>query len=373
MRGRKVLIYRLGSLGDTVVALPSLHLIARAFPDAKRRVLTNFPVSGKEAPLEAVIGGSGLVHGYFRYPVGSRNPKELWSLRQPLSQWSPDVLVYLAEPRGSVTVYRDALFFRSCGIRHMIGVPYSRDQREHRKLNGVDWFESEAQRLARCISELGSIDLADSGSWDLHLNEAEVLVADGLLWAERPAYITVSVGAKVEVKDWGEINWANLLARISGRYPELGLVLVGTSEERTRSGLVALNWNGPKLNLCGLAPPRISAAVLKRSIQFVGHDGGPMHLAAAMGVPCVAIFSARKKPGEWFPAGTRHHVIYHQTDCFGCGLNQCIKQKKKCITTISVQEVFDAVCEKLDETLLPKINKRRPGERDNQTVFQSTR
>ena len=51
MSDRKVLIYRLGSLGDTVVALPSLHLIARAFPDAERRVLTNFPVSGKEAPI----------------------------------------------------------------------------------------------------------------------------------------------------------------------------------------------------------------------------------------------------------------------------------------------------------------------------------
>jgi len=240
------------------------------------------------------------------------------------------------------------LFFRSCGIRDLIGVPYSRDQQEHRKLNGLDWFESEAHRLARCINELGSIDLADSGSWDLHLNEAEVRAADGLLWVGLPAYMAVSVSSKVEVKDWGEINWANLLTRISGSYPELGLVLVGTSEERARSGRVAANWNGPKLNLCGLTPPRITAAVLMRSILFVGHDGGPMHLAAATGVPCVAIFSARTKPGEWFPAGTGHHVIYHQTDCYGCRLDQCDKHKKKCIMTISVDEVFEAVCGRLD-------------------------
>ena len=82
MSDRKVLIYRLGSLGDTVVALPSLHIVACAFPDAERRVLTNFPMSGKEAPFEAVIGGTGLVHGYFRYPVGFRNPQELWTLRK---------------------------------------------------------------------------------------------------------------------------------------------------------------------------------------------------------------------------------------------------------------------------------------------------
>ena len=38
-------MYRLGSLGDMLVALPSLHLVARAFPEAERRMLTNFPVT----------------------------------------------------------------------------------------------------------------------------------------------------------------------------------------------------------------------------------------------------------------------------------------------------------------------------------------
>lgn len=345
---RKILIYRLGSLGDTVVALPSLHLVAHAFPDAERRVLTNFPASAKEAPLEAVIGGSGLVHGYFRYPIGSRSPKALWTLRQAIRRWSPDVLVYLAEPRGSFTAYRDALFFRSCGIRDLIGVPYSKDQQEHRGLAGVARFESEAHRLARCISNLGSIDLGDSGSWDLHLNAAEERAAEELLWKEMPQFVAVSVGTKVEVNDWGEINWASLLSRVSARIPELGLVLVGASDERDKSDLVGTKWNGPKINLCGLAPPRVSAAVLKRSILFMGHDSGPMHLAAATGVPCVAIFSARNKPGVWFPVGTGHHVIYHHTECYGCELNRCMKHKKKCIENISIQEVFDAVCQKLD-------------------------
>ncbi len=44
---RRVLIYRLGSLGDTLIALPALKLVARAFPDAERRLLTNFPVNVK--------------------------------------------------------------------------------------------------------------------------------------------------------------------------------------------------------------------------------------------------------------------------------------------------------------------------------------
>lgn len=261
----------------------------------------------------------------------------------------------MAEARGSIKAYRDALFFRSCGIRNLIGIPYSGDRQELRKLDGEARFESEAHRLARCISELGHIDLEDPGSWDLRLNQAEERAADELLGAEMPAFVAVSVGTKVEVKDWGEINWASLLSKVSSLYPELGLVLVGALDERARSDLVAVNWNGPKINICGLVPPRISAAVLKRSVLFVGHDSGPMHLAAAKEVRCVAIFSARNKPGAWFPIGTGHHVIYHQTDCYGCGLSRCIKHKKKCMETISVQEVFDAFCQKFEERRVPKF------------------
>ncbi|MFM8990095.1 MAG: hypothetical protein ACKOUS_10790, partial [Alphaproteobacteria bacterium] len=60
---RRVLVFRLGSLGDTVVALPSFHRVARAFPRAERRVLTNVPRSARETDLDAVLGGTDLVHG----------------------------------------------------------------------------------------------------------------------------------------------------------------------------------------------------------------------------------------------------------------------------------------------------------------------
>ena len=53
---KRVLIYRLGSLGDTLVALPALHLVARAFPDAERRMLTNFPVKVKALRRRRSLG-----------------------------------------------------------------------------------------------------------------------------------------------------------------------------------------------------------------------------------------------------------------------------------------------------------------------------
>ena len=54
---KTVLIFRLGSLGDTVVALPCFHKIAKSFPEARRIVLTNVPVASNAAPLLQVLDG----------------------------------------------------------------------------------------------------------------------------------------------------------------------------------------------------------------------------------------------------------------------------------------------------------------------------
>ncbi|MEO6910483.1 MAG: glycosyltransferase family 9 protein, partial [Edaphobacter sp.] len=120
---KRVLIYRLGSLGDTLVALPALHLIARAFPHADRRMLTNFPVNVKAPAAAAVLGDNGLVDSYFRYAVGTRSPRELLSLWWQLVRWRPEVLIYLSASRGVAVARRDAAFFRLCGIRRLVGIP----------------------------------------------------------------------------------------------------------------------------------------------------------------------------------------------------------------------------------------------------------
>ena len=51
---KRVLIHRLGSLGDTLITLPVFHLLNRLWPDAAKRVLTNFPVQSKAPPLQTV-------------------------------------------------------------------------------------------------------------------------------------------------------------------------------------------------------------------------------------------------------------------------------------------------------------------------------
>ena len=343
---KRVLIYRLGSLGDTVVALPALHLIERAYPNAERRMLTNIPVNSKAPAAEAILRGTGLVDGYFNYKVGTRSPRELALLWWELVCWRPQVVVYLAAFRSEAAVVRDGRFFSLCGIRRQVGVPLTRAMQEN--LTGDGGLEPEASRLARNIVELGDGRIDDPQSWDLRLNEVERARArEALAAAGEMPVIAVSVGTKVQSKDWGAENWRTMLGELAAAAPGHALVLCGVAEEFAASEAAAGGWQeaggGVPINLCGKLTPRESAAVFERARMFIGHDSGPMHLAAAVQTPCVAIFAARNKPRVWFPYGRQHRVIYHPVDCWGCGLETCIKERKRCITSITVDEVMAAV------------------------------
>jgi len=234
-REERVLVYRLGSLGDTVVALPCFHLIARHFAHAERRVLTNFPVAGKAAPLMSVLEGSGLVHGAFHYPVGLRDPGALLALGAEIRRWRPDLLVYLVAPRGRLAVWRDLAFFRLCGIGRTVGAPLSRELATHKALSDGLW-EAEASRLARCLAPLGDAAVDEPGSWDLRLGPAEETAAERALagWPGKGAFLALGIGTKFPVNDWGESNWQAALAELGRRHGALGLVTLGAAEEITR-------------------------------------------------------------------------------------------------------------------------------------------
>jgi heptosyltransferase-3 len=350
-QAKRILIFRPGSLGDTIVTLPFFHLLARRFPDAEKRVLSYSPPSPVYASLKSVLEGSGLIQGYFEVDFKRVRYKlrDQLALRRLLRSWRPDFAVYMTMPRDLPRLLSEALFFKSCGIGRIVGVPYKRSLREYRWAPEKGLFEHEAERIARCTAELGDPMLDDPASWDLRITSAERAGAESMVRSSMGGrnFLVFATGTAMEVKDWGEPNWLRFteqMARVAGGY---GLALVGAQADRARSEALRRAWPGPTLNLCGEFAPRQNAALMELATMFVGHDSGPMHLAAATGLPCVAIFSAHNKPGPWFPFGRGHRVIYHTVACSDCGLEKCEKFAKRCITSITVDEVFAAATDLL--------------------------
>jgi ADP-heptose:LPS heptosyltransferase len=346
-QAQQVLVYRLGSLGDTCVALPALRVVRGAFPKARVTLLTNLPVAIKAAPAPALLEGIGIVDDFLAYPVGTRNPITLARLAWRLRRRNFDAVVNLAAWRGAGPVRRDAQFFRVCGIRQQFGFDTTGGHELQTLANGET--EKEAARLLRRVSALGKAELHERLWFDLNLTAGELKSARDLLEKTQmpSSYIVFSLGTKAPANDWGRENWCRLIASIDGECRNLGCVSIGSVDEVAGTNDCLNQWAGPRLNLCGRLSPRSSAAVMAGAKVFVGHDSGPMHLAAASGTPCVAIFAARNPPGQWFPLGEGHEVLYRRVECMGCGLEDCIVEKKRCIKSISVKEAAEAVLRQL--------------------------
>jgi heptosyltransferase-3 len=255
----------------------------------------------------------------------------------------------LTDPRGLKQHVSEKAFFRLCGIRAMLNMSLAERAAMHRWVPERRRYEYEAARLARLVSSLGDARLDDPASWDLRLSAPE---RERALGAVRPArgragLIVCSIGAADPVKDWGAENWLEMVDRLAVKADGYGLALVGAGSDRDRSETVRARWRGPSANLCGHLSIRETAAVMEHANVYLGHDSGPMHLAAAAGTPCVAIFTARQHKGTWFPYGDQHRVLFHDVPCAGCNLSVCTVYAKRCIASITVAEVLGAVEELL--------------------------
>jgi len=333
-----IIIYRLGSLGDTIVALPCFHRIAQSFPTATRILLTNVPVATKAAPVRAILGGSGLVDRAIAYPIGTRSPLKLWRLAREIRALKATTLIYLTPARGLVAVIRDFLYFRLCGIHRIIGLPVTADLQTNRMDHATGYVERECERLARTLSALGPIDLAARGAWDLLLTEEEKSTGRKTVEAfGNSAFIAINMGGKYVENDWGAERWIELLSRLASNYSSYGLLIVGAAEDSVRAQAVTRDWPNCVINACGRLAPRESAATLQAASIFIGHDSGPLHLAAASNVACVGLLSGLNRPKKWHPYGNIHRIIHRMEGMSAISVDEVVAAVSALLSAPSVE------------------------------------
>ncbi len=348
-RRERVLIFQIGSLGDTVIALPAYREVERRHPGAEIHILTNVPQGSKMVAAEVVLGNTGLVSGTIHYPMPLRSLSAARKLYKDLRELRPDILYYLSPERTLANLIRHYAFFRIAGITRIAGIPWSRALRQPIEVQPGERWESEGSRLLRAISPAREAGPPPDEDRDLKLTHQERSAARRAC-SELRDFVAVSVGGKVPVNNWGDANWEALLESLSRHNPGLGLLLVGSADERPRNDALAARWRGPSLNSCGKYSPRETAALIEQARLFIGHDTGTLNLAAAVRTPIVGVYSGRHVPGKWFSDRPADRFIYHKTDCFDCEcfeVSEC-RFNRKCIESIQPDEVLEAVQSVLD-------------------------
>lgn len=338
---RKVLIFRIGSLGDTVVALKAIDQIIADRDDAAFSLLTNLPNrnASKEISSANFLSIFFDFEGVYCFPSLGRSWISWKRLFYQISKNGFSEVVYLMPKRTFVQLVRDYLFFKACGIGTITGIKF--ETQNPLRLNKMSW-ESESSRLLRCVN----ID-ALGFSWSQRMLDkfAEKAVNAGnnaKIRAVKP-YIAICLGGKISAKNWGRNNWANFLRLLSvSCATKYTLIALGSSDEFGECDRVLESWAGKSLNLCGACDLDQLCQWASSAECFVGHDCGPMHVFALMNTPVVALFSSRALPGQWFPQCEVNRVFYEFVDCFNCGLDTC-PHLVSCVQRISPREVVAAV------------------------------
>jgi lipopolysaccharide heptosyltransferase II len=165
-------------------------------------------------------------------------------------------------------------------------------------------------------------------------------IAGEKLSAGAKPLVMLQPGARYWFKAWPAERFADLAGRLANKYV-CRILVGGDAREGELAKSIHAGARTPVVPLAGRLTLLQYAAVLKRCSLFVGNDNGPMHMAAALGVPVVALFGP-SDPAEWGPRGGRVEVLYKGLDCRRCFHPTCTRGEESCMRLITVDEVFAA-------------------------------
>ncbi|HYC34818.1 MAG TPA: putative lipopolysaccharide heptosyltransferase III [Usitatibacter sp.] len=180
-------------------------------------------------------------------------------------------------------------------------------------------------------------------------DEAQSRVA-GLLAKARlqpRQYIHVHPTSRWMFKAWTEPKYAELLRRLARDGHRVVLTAAPDAREKAIAARILAEAAVPVVDLAGQLTLRELGVVAANAKLFFGVDSAPMHIAAAMGTPVVALFGPSSEK-VWGPWGVAHRVVVSDHPCRPCGNDGCGGGKvSECLTLLDVSRVHSALNELL--------------------------
>lgn len=158
-------------------------------------------------------------------------------------------------------------------------------------------------------------------------------------------YVGFQLDAGTEAKEWPVAHMRSFIRAFNERLPGHQIVLIGSSKKRLKE-----LTDGAELkciDLIGRTSLRDLCLLVKRFRVFIGPDSGPTHIAAALGVPCVFLYSGTNAFEQWKPLSESAVILRHAVPCSPCHLEVCKVPGHPCMSEIRPEAVLQALEEKL--------------------------
>jgi lipopolysaccharide heptosyltransferase I len=336
----KILILKPSSLGDVIQALPVLRLLKRHLPQSH----IFWWIDSRLAPLlDGDPDLAGLVFFHRRRWAHPRNWHELlhsvsWARKQRFN-WVIDLqcllrsgafgwlangdrLVGLDEPREGARGFYDAVARRASFHTH-----------------AVDWY----------LSVLPLLGIPVDATYEWLPGRPAVAEAVRRKWPlHEGQWVLLQPGARWLNKRWPLESYSELARLLLVRRPALRFAVLGGEEDRDLGRAIATSLpNGRALDLTGRLTLPEMVECIRAGTVMVTNDTGPMHVAAALRKPLVALFGPTA-PSRTGPYGQTQHVLRASLSCVPCMDPQCHHEPAlECMHLIKPAEVAQHVLKHL--------------------------
>ena len=181
---------------------------------------------------------------------------------------------------------------------------------------------------------------ADRRAVDQILSDCNVLPEDRI--------IGINLGTTWGTKSWALDRFADVIAGIQNRF-EGAVVLTGSSSEVKLGEALQKLVKANVINLIGKTTILQLGALIERCELYLTCDSGPMHIAAAVGTPTIALFGPTD-PLRHRPYGEGHHVIEKDVSCRPCYKRKCMRTDAPnlCMTEIQAVDVVERIASHLN-------------------------
>jgi heptosyltransferase-1 len=329
----KILIVRLGALGDLIHTLPAAAAIRGAFPQARidwlvdekhREILDLVPIIDRRLPIRRGSAAS-LVDAI----------RELRRTRYDVALDFQGLL-------------KSAILARFSGATRVVGFP---GPMLRERAAGVFYTETAgvdaAHVIKKNISLLRAVGIQHSAiEFPIESRKPEIVdvARDRLGIGDREPFAIINPAAGWPNKRWAPVYFAEVAALLKKHHGLASIVLWGPGEERLARDVVDASGGA-----AAVSPPTTLAELVslaKAAALMVSGDTGPMHVAGAVGTPLVGIYgpTSPERNGPW---ASRDLIVSRFNQC-QCHYQRQCHAKYWCLLEISPRQVMDLVDERLE-------------------------
>ena len=336
----KILILKPSSLGDVIQALPVLRLLKLHFNGAE----IFWWIDSALAPL---LEGDPDLTGIVRFERKRWGKPQHWQEMLRSIQWLRaqkfDLVIDLQ------CLLRSAAFAWLANGKFLIGLDEVREgargfydlavPRKSFHTHAADWYLSVLPQLGvpvhknfNWLPERPQISAAVKSKWK----------TGGAKW------IVLQPGARWSNKRWPVEYFSRLVSLLAEKFSDTRFAILGSGEDKPLGEIISCAAPERILNLCGETSLPEMVEWIRLCDLMVTNDTGPMHVAAVLGKPLVALFGPTE-PRRTGPYGQLENVLRIELPCEPCMKSVCTwKNPMECLTAISPAMVFERAQKQLN-------------------------